>query len=52
MIMELQASKSKHREITIMRMWHYIDNATYIFKHKGTKEDLLSLVYELKILYL
>ena len=48
MITELQASKHKRTEAAIARMWHYIDNTTYIFKQKGSKEDILSLVYELE----
>ena len=45
---ELNVSKFKDREIAISRMWHYIDNTAYIFKQKGAKEDILSLVYELE----
>ena len=48
MINELQASKHKSMEMSIARMWHYIDNTAYIFKQKGSKEDLISLVYELE----
>ena len=48
MIKEMSANKPEDRIIAAYRMQEYIENAAYIIKQTGNKEDMISLIFELE----
>ena len=44
---EAAATKEQERNISLVRMWHYIDTAAYLIKQNGNEQELGSLCWEL-----